>query len=507
MYWQDNQKMTPMRFLINEYPKLAHIALTKCMYECPEHSNQDSFDYTVMYNFDLLDDGFVDLNQPRYISATCCTGETRLVGVGMEMDRDKVLMAQNDEQHGEKSLEDLGKDPEPKGHETPYPFGWHDPQNDPLLMMVVLNRDELIQHRLIKTFINLREYVTSTLDCLKMGHGLIVAVLFSITIANQVEKMRNSERNVDICIDNSTCRITRGHAGDDWDHLYPILLICCFIGLLQDLLEVMFKGISCVTGRNIVDLISYIFIFVATLRYKRCKESGFDGDLFVKTIPHCNSTNLFSDVNMTNMPKLDDNFVILQDWQLTVGTLAIYTTWMSLIFKATDIRHIGMFVTMIHEVLFTFFKITLLLVPFILAFSLAFYTLLRDVQDLSPFRGEAEYMMKTFVMTMGELDYSKIITAILNKKVGYPDRILAILFFIMFLIVMPLVFMNLLLGLAVGDIENIRNKADIKDLRGNALSGMWFLYRLPAWLQQYARNYLKDLKLPGDSRIKVSVNG
>ena len=115
-------------------------------------------------------------------------------------------------------------------------------------------------------------------------------------------------------------------------------------------------------------------------------------------------------------------------------------------------------------------------------------------------------MLKTFVMMLGEIDYVNFMTAIKDSDLTLFVQILVYSGFVFFLIVMPIIVMNLLLGLAVGDIENIRCIAGTNDLKTKALSNLAFQYQLPLWLQRKmlaARS--SDFNLTGNTAAKVKI--
>lgn len=56
--------------------------------------------------------------------------------------------------------------------------------------------------------------------------------------------------------------------------------------------------------------------------------------------------------------------------------------------------------------MYTFLKIVVVILPFIASFGLVFFTMLRTSKD-TPFSNGWEAMLKTFVMTLGEIDFGK----------------------------------------------------------------------------------------------------
>ena len=117
--------------------------------------------------------------------------------------------------------------------------------------------------------------------------------------------------------------------------------------------------------------------------------------------------------------------------------------------------------------------------------------------------------MKTLIMTVGELDYTKLLATVRKGaklgRIPYSDEILLYVIFVIFVLVMPIIVMNLLLGLAVGDIENIRKLARTKELKNKAVGSLNLFYNLPIWLQKKLHAKFYNAELPGGSKIKVSL--
>ena len=61
-------------------------------------------------------------------------------------------------------------------------------------------------------------------------------------------------------------------------------------------------------------------------------------------------------------------------------------------------------------------------------------------------------------MALGELSYVERLV----KEIRSPQRIDSIILITLFMIVVPIALMNLLIGVAVGDIEAIKNQAEIR---------------------------------------------
>jgi hypothetical protein len=107
------------------------------------------------------------------------------------------------------------------------------------------------------------------------------------------------------------------------------------------------------------------------------------------------------------------------------------------------------------------FKVLLTFIFLIIGFALAFMV---QFNSEPPFESPWEAFVKTTVMMTNEFDYSNIF--IQNKNVAFPlfGRIL----FLIFLLMVSIVLMNLLVGLAVSDINSLETQGKMNRLRKQA---------------------------------------
>lgn len=71
-------------------------------------------------------------------------------------------------------------------------------------------------------------------------------------------------------------------------------------------------------------------------------------------------------------------------------------------------------------------------------------------------------LLRTFSMMLGEIDFLNTYVTNSGTYIRYP--IPAYIILILFMVLMPILLMNLLIGLAVGDIESVRRNAQLKRL-------------------------------------------
>ncbi|XP_032220958.2 transient receptor potential cation channel subfamily A member 1 isoform X2 [Nematostella vectensis] len=117
----------------------------------------------------------------------------------------------------------------------------------------------------------------------------------------------------------------------------------------------------------------------------------------------------------------------------------------------------GLYITMVMKIIKTFLRVIILLIMFILAFAFSFYMMNVDTDRLV-FRSLFQSVCTTFVWMLGEFEYKS--TFVDSPPTFQP--VLFYFFFIMFGVSVPIIFLNLLIGLAVGDIGRIQASAELE---------------------------------------------
>ncbi|XP_023336897.1 transient receptor potential cation channel subfamily A member 1 homolog isoform X3 [Eurytemora carolleeae] len=152
-----------------------------------------------------------------------------------------------------------------------------------------------------------------------------------------------------------------------------------------------------------------------------------------------------------------------RDWQWQLGAFTVTLAWLNFLSLLRKFPFFGIYVLMFSDVLQTFLKVSVIIALFVLAFSFGFYAL---VADQAPFGNGWYSIMKTFVMTIGELEYADLFFADEsggnNTSVTYELSTFA--FFFVFVIIMPIIITNLLVGLAVDDIQSVQENAVLQRL-------------------------------------------
>uniref|UniRef100_A0AAY4ASW9 Ion transport domain-containing protein n=1 Tax=Denticeps clupeoides TaxID=299321 RepID=A0AAY4ASW9_9TELE len=175
-------------------------------------------------------------------------------------------------------------------------------------------------------------------------------------------------------------------------------------------------------------------------------------------------------------------FRVQTSWHWEAGALAILFAWVNFLLYLQRFEHFGIYVVMFGEIIKTLISIIVLFVFLLLAFGLSFYALMLHQKE---FNWLSLSLIQTFVMMVGELNYQiNVLEAYENNRLAFPVITYAV--FVLFVLLMPILLMNLMIGLAVGDIAEVQRNASLKriamqiDLHTNLEEKLpyWFMKRV-----------------------------
>ncbi|XP_056018698.1 transient receptor potential cation channel subfamily A member 1-like [Ostrea edulis] len=138
--------------------------------------------------------------------------------------------------------------------------------------------------------------------------------------------------------------------------------------------------------------------------------------------------------------------------QWRAAWIATLSAWICLISILRGLDVVGIYFVMLEQVFISLFKISLVLVVFVIAFSQAFYITMSQTAGFQP--GEF-FPLTVLSMTIGEINFIDNFMSGSNAAFYYDNLIL----FFLFALIMPISLMNLLIGVAVGDTEAVKKKA------------------------------------------------
>lgn len=238
-----------------------------------------------------------------------------------------------------------------------------------------------------------------------------------------------------------------------------------------------------VTGNGMVLSGMVIFTYVVLSALREIIQFGqqryhylFDPNNFVSWLLYINALFMISPIFRGGL---------ICDYLYSAASMTVFLSWFNLLLHLQRFDQIGIYVVMFLEILQTLIKVLILFSILIIAFGLAFFILLSNVE--TPQANHLSFstipmsLMRTFSMMLGEMDFVNVfVTPMVHNNLPNPYATFAILckfvnfngffkfkffsFKVLFMILMPILLMNLLIGLAVGDIESVKRNAQLKRL-------------------------------------------
>uniref|UniRef100_A0A3B4D255 Ion transport domain-containing protein n=1 Tax=Pygocentrus nattereri TaxID=42514 RepID=A0A3B4D255_PYGNA len=165
-------------------------------------------------------------------------------------------------------------------------------------------------------------------------------------------------------------------------------------------------------------------------------------------------------------------------WHWEAGALAILFAWINFLLYFQRFERFGIYVVMFGEIIKTLISIIVLFVFLLLAFSLSFHALM-----LHRFNSISLSLAQTFVMTVGELNYqNSLLEAYEQNLLAFPE--ITYVIFVLFVLLMPILLMNLMIGLAVGDIAEVQRNATLKRIAMQINLHTNLEEKLPYWFMK-----------------------
>jgi len=144
-----------------------------------------------------------------------------------------------------------------------------------------------------------------------------------------------------------------------------------------------------------------------------------------------------------------------------VAATAIFIAWVIFVLYLRRFSTFGIYIIMMTNIIRTLVKIIILFIPFVIAFGIPFFLLLRERfpegSDSTRFLfDELPYSLyTTFMLILGEMKYPH--TVFKYQPLPYPG--ISYVVYIIFCLCMPIIIKNLLIGLSVGDVNRILQSA------------------------------------------------
>ncbi|CAF1082681.1 unnamed protein product [Adineta steineri] len=158
-------------------------------------------------------------------------------------------------------------------------------------------------------------------------------------------------------------------------------------------------------------------------------------------------------------------FLFNQSWhyQWVFGAVGVFTAYLGLLFLLGRFDVYGIYVIMFMEIFKTLLHVLSLFSILIFGFALTFCVMRPFTQDLNPANPQHLFMivLKTVSMMLGELDYDR---TYIESGEEQHFSFINLIMLLLFAVIMPILLMNLLIGLAIGDLMQIQQNARLKRL-------------------------------------------
>jgi len=196
------------------------------------------------------------------------------------------------------------------------------------------------------------------------------------------------------------------------------------------------------------------------------------------------------------------------DWQNYVGAFAILCAWTNLMLMVGQLPAFGTYVAMFTHIQFEFAKLLLAYSGLLIGFTISFCVIFAGEPAFgNPFTG----LIKVLAMMAGELDFEGLISQMDDESGGsfviyHPLAVCSQILFTLFIVFVTVILMNLLVGIAVHDIQGLRNHAGLTKLVRQTKMILFTEMVLHNTTIPYAfRKWMSDHKIDVENRKRVLV--
>ncbi|XP_053396874.1 transient receptor potential cation channel subfamily A member 1-like isoform X2 [Mercenaria mercenaria] len=292
--------------------------------------------------------------------------------------------------------------------------------NHPLMLMVTSERKELLDHPLVSALLK-KKWTNVGLICHLLNFLLYALYLAMLTGFALDVKAPFQFTNISsaVCSDHATRYKIPEFAAVAKYFVILIAVVELFIEILE--VKLIF---SCkvwyyfMEKENVLEWITCITSILFVMNTSGCSDTGYR-----------------------------------PQWQWTCGTISVFLAWINLLFLIQKFEWVGIYVVMLYSIVKVFVKFFLVFSLLIVAFAVSFHCLFRNQENFGTFWIS---LVKTTAMMIGELDFS---TTFLDGEVYFD--VISYVFFYGFMLFMSIVVINLLVGLAVENIQEFHTRAGL----------------------------------------------
>uniref|UniRef100_A0A1X7TN60 Uncharacterized protein n=1 Tax=Amphimedon queenslandica TaxID=400682 RepID=A0A1X7TN60_AMPQE len=383
------QFTTPMRRIIKKMPDVAKVVFENC---CKEDNPPDHPDHEITFNYEFLD----DFDEPKLEGDPSSDSTTQNTGND-----------DNDEQPGAK-----------RSYEKWPPKAKYSSENHCLNILADSPSADLLKHPLAATLLDQK---WNKIGRIVYYTNLFFYFLFVILLTSYALTVHPPNSNICMEVfgnDNETsidCFTEERFVSQIYTNITSVcLIVYSAIMIIREVFQlVLFREEYLTSFVNFIEVPLFIFtIMFASVHSNQC---------------YCTHS-----------------------WQWQIGVIAVFFSWIALIFSIRKLPVVGIYVVMFIKIFNNFIKVVVLALLLILAFAVPFYMMFYDPQDRAegirtPFITPWRTTVKAITMTVGELDMDSLLRQ--NNQRNAPDVQYPVITFsliIVFVILMPILFLNLL---------------------------------------------------------------
>ncbi|XP_050303936.1 transient receptor potential channel pyrexia-like [Anthonomus grandis grandis] len=151
----------------------------------------------------------------------------------------------------------------------------------------------------------------------------------------------------------------------------------------------------------------------------------------------------------------------VETWQVHAGAFGIMAAWTNVMYMIGQLPVFGPYVEMFQKVQNEFKKLLLVFFPFLVGYTIAFCIIFPNSSAFyTPFIG----FTTTLVMMTGDMNYNLLLDYSREENPTDLAKFTAQLAYTLFLLFVTIILMNLLVGIAVHDIQGLQKNADLTRL-------------------------------------------
>ncbi|RDD41570.1 Transient receptor potential cation channel subfamily A member 1 [Trichoplax sp. H2] len=163
-----------------------------------------------------------------------------------------------------------------------------------------------------------------------------------------------------------------------------------------------------------------------------------------------------------------------------IGAVAVFLAYINVLVYFQRARQVGIYIIMFHKVIMTIMKVIFIVILIIVAFTLAFSLTFPSQLEFYWFHIA---FVRTMMMMVGDINFAEMVRE-LHFSGNLSNTGLGFAFFIMLIVLVNLGLVNLLIGLAVGDINKVQRNAHITGITMDICMINEFNRALPLYIRR-----------------------